>query len=198
MDYVLTYHVKKPSGGRSSRQSNLLTENAVTRSLRRGPKHLRQPGRQRPSSAGVDVELGYSGETFNSQEDHKTFRREEFERELMDMGLELEKDEDVSQQLSTTFQILFFSPQFVLGLHCPAPVLLPMSSLSYALTRLCPPYVFGRITHICHACVLSYLSSCLPSIAAVLSCSDVDWPRPIELADLCLVGVGGQFEVVGD
>lgn len=121
MDYVLTYHLKKPTGGRSSRQSNLLTENAVTRSLRRGPKHLRQPGRQRPSSAGVDVELGYSGETFNSQEDHKTFRREEFERELVDMGLELEKDEDVSQQLSTTFQMPFLPLSSYPRPPCPMP-----------------------------------------------------------------------------
>lgn len=43
------------------------------------------------------MELGYSAETFSSQEDHKTFRREEFEKELANMGLELEKDEDVSQ-----------------------------------------------------------------------------------------------------
>lgn len=91
VDYVLTYHVKKPTGGRSSRQSNLLTENAVARSLRRSPKHLQQDGTQRQS---VDVELGG---TFSSQEDQKTFRREEFERQLLDMGLELEKDEDVSQ-----------------------------------------------------------------------------------------------------
>ncbi|TNN01031.1 hypothetical protein fugu_012277 [Takifugu bimaculatus] len=98
VDYVLTYHVKKPTGGRSSRQSNLLTENAVARSLRRGPKHLRQHGRQRSSSAGVNVELGYSGETFSSQEDHKTFQREEFEKQLVDMGLELEKEEDTKVQ----------------------------------------------------------------------------------------------------
>uniref|UniRef100_H3CGP9 Anoctamin n=1 Tax=Tetraodon nigroviridis TaxID=99883 RepID=H3CGP9_TETNG len=98
VDYVLTYHVKKPSGGRSGRQASLLTENAVARSLRRGPKHPQQHGGQRQSSAGVDVELGYSGGTFSSQEDQKTFRREEFERQLVDMGLELEKDEDTKTQ----------------------------------------------------------------------------------------------------
>lgn len=43
------------------------------------------------------MELGFSGETFSSQEDHKTFQREEFEKQLVDMGLELEKDEDVSR-----------------------------------------------------------------------------------------------------
>lgn len=107
MDYVLTYHVKKATGGRSSRQSNLLTENAVAvaRSLRRGPKHLQQHRRQRRSSA-VDVELGYSGGTFSSQEDQKTFRREAFERQLVDMGLELEKDEDVSLRCHFIFHSL--------------------------------------------------------------------------------------------
>lgn len=108
VDYVLTYHVKKPAGGRSSRQSvHLLTENAVARSLRRGPKsrdkNLQHPQVKKArdssshhSSPVVDVEIGCSGETLSSQEDHKTFRREEFERKLRDMGLELERDEDVS------------------------------------------------------------------------------------------------------
>lgn len=107
VDYVLTYHRKKPLGGRSSRQSShLLTENAVTRSLRRGPKsrdkllqhhQVKRAGNSsHQSSPEVDVELGCPGETFSSQEDHKIFQREEFEGKLRDMGLELEKDEDVS------------------------------------------------------------------------------------------------------
>lgn len=49
-----------------------------------------------PSSPRVDTELGCPGETFGGHEDHKTFRREEFEGKLREMGLELEKDEDVS------------------------------------------------------------------------------------------------------
>lgn len=105
---MLTYPVKKPGGGRSSRQSvHLLTENAVARSLRRGPhsrgEHLRHHQAQKtrdsshlPSSPVADVELGCVGETFNGHEDHKAFRREEFEGKLRDMGLELEKDEEVS------------------------------------------------------------------------------------------------------
>lgn len=105
VDYVLTYAIKKPGGSRSSRQSvHLLTENAVARSLRRGPReHARRHQAQKtkvpshlPSSASADVELGCVAETFNSHEDHKAFRREEFEGKLRDMGLELEKDEDVS------------------------------------------------------------------------------------------------------
>uniref|UniRef100_A0A672FPJ9 Anoctamin dimerisation domain-containing protein n=1 Tax=Salarias fasciatus TaxID=181472 RepID=A0A672FPJ9_SALFA len=99
--------VKKPGAGRSGRQSVYqLTEKAVARSLRRGPysrnqhvKHHNQTQRPndsstpRPAAAG-DVELGCATDTFNGQEDHKAFRREEFEGKLRDMGLELEKDED--------------------------------------------------------------------------------------------------------
>uniref|UniRef100_A0A3Q3RCV2 Anoctamin n=1 Tax=Monopterus albus TaxID=43700 RepID=A0A3Q3RCV2_MONAL len=106
VDYVLTYHVKKPGGGRSSRPPvSLLTENAVARSLRRGPKkrdqHLQHQQAQKtrdssspPLSQVADVELGCPEETYNNQEDHKAFRREEFEGNLRDTGLELEKDED--------------------------------------------------------------------------------------------------------
>uniref|UniRef100_A0AAQ5YQ00 Anoctamin n=1 Tax=Amphiprion ocellaris TaxID=80972 RepID=A0AAQ5YQ00_AMPOC len=62
VDYVLTYPVKKPGGGRSSRQSSLPM---------------------------ADLEGG----ALNGHEDHKAFRREEFEGKLRDMGLELEKEE---------------------------------------------------------------------------------------------------------
>lgn len=37
----------------------------------------------------------------NNHEDEKAFRREEFEGRLRDMGLELEKDEEVSSQLES-------------------------------------------------------------------------------------------------
>ncbi|XP_047452743.1 anoctamin-1-like isoform X2 [Mugil cephalus] len=105
VDYVLTYPVKKPGGGRSSRQSvHLLTENAVARSLRRGPQsrgeHQKQQAQKATGSSSqqsshvADVELGCTGETLNGQDDHKAFRREEFEGKLKDMGLDLEKDED--------------------------------------------------------------------------------------------------------
>uniref|UniRef100_A0A3Q3BPS1 Anoctamin dimerisation domain-containing protein n=1 Tax=Haplochromis burtoni TaxID=8153 RepID=A0A3Q3BPS1_HAPBU len=106
VDYVLTYAVKKSSGSHSTRQSvHLLTENVVTRSFRHGPQSggekLRAKQTQRTkdsssvhSSTVIDMELGCSGEIFNSQEDQKAFRREEFEGKLRDMGLELEKDED--------------------------------------------------------------------------------------------------------
>ncbi|XP_034389908.1 anoctamin-1-like [Cyclopterus lumpus] len=106
VDYILTYPAKKPSTGRSGRPAtHLLTENAVARSLRRGPQsraeHSRHQQAQRArdpsaptSSAVADVELGSPTGTLNAQEDHKILRREEFEGKLRDMGLELEKDED--------------------------------------------------------------------------------------------------------
>ncbi|XP_034541039.1 anoctamin-1-like [Notolabrus celidotus] len=100
VDYVLTYPVKKPAGSRSTRPAtHLLIENAVARSLRRGPKSReerlkRQQAKNLKDSPAADVELGLHGETLNSQEDHKTFKREEFEGKLRDMGLELEKEED--------------------------------------------------------------------------------------------------------
>ncbi|XP_078139419.1 anoctamin-1 [Centroberyx gerrardi] len=103
VDYVLTYHVKKPGGGRHSRQSaRLLTDNAFARSLRRGPrsreKHHQTEGwgdsLSPPLPPPADAELGCQGESLDYQEDDKRIRREEFEGSLRDMGLELEKDED--------------------------------------------------------------------------------------------------------
>ncbi|MEQ2244045.1 hypothetical protein ILYODFUR_013135 [Ilyodon furcidens] len=90
VDYILTYPVRKSGGGRSSRQSDhSLTENL-------GSRNLSQSKQTQGGSTVADVEMGVLGETFNSQEDHKAFRREEFEKNLKDMGLELEKDEEVS------------------------------------------------------------------------------------------------------
>uniref|UniRef100_G3NCR8 Anoctamin n=1 Tax=Gasterosteus aculeatus aculeatus TaxID=481459 RepID=G3NCR8_GASAC len=100
VDYVLSYPSKKPSSGRSGRQAtHLLTENAVARSLRRGPqsreRHIPQhQGQRAKEPSGVDVELGCPAETLNGHEDQKILRREEFEGKLRDMGLELEKDEE--------------------------------------------------------------------------------------------------------
>uniref|UniRef100_A0A3Q2QZI1 Anoctamin n=1 Tax=Fundulus heteroclitus TaxID=8078 RepID=A0A3Q2QZI1_FUNHE len=88
VDYILTYPLRKSGGGRSSRQSDQsLTENLSSCNL----SHSKQ---FKGGSTVADVEMGCLGETFNSHEDQKTFRREEFEKHLKDMGLELEKDEE--------------------------------------------------------------------------------------------------------
>ncbi|XP_054881404.1 anoctamin-1-like isoform X2 [Poeciliopsis prolifica] len=88
VDYILTYPVRKSGGGRSSRQSDhSLTENFASRTSG-------QSKQVQGASTVADVEMGCLGETLNTQEDHKTFRREEFEKNLKEMGLELEKDEE--------------------------------------------------------------------------------------------------------
>ncbi|KAM6937918.1 anoctamin-1 [Xenentodon cancila] len=100
VDYVLTFPIKKPGGGRSIRQPvHCLTENALTRSLRHKARSRREPPRPlhtTPSSSSppADVEMGCLRETLSNHDDDKAFRREEFERKLRDMGLELEKDEE--------------------------------------------------------------------------------------------------------
>uniref|UniRef100_A0A6Q2YPN2 Anoctamin n=1 Tax=Esox lucius TaxID=8010 RepID=A0A6Q2YPN2_ESOLU len=71
VDYVLTYHIKKPSSSRSNRHSYCFTDNP------RG-----------------DLEVAPHDHSMDYHEDDKRFRREEFEGNLTDMGLELEKDED--------------------------------------------------------------------------------------------------------
>ncbi|KAL0968781.1 hypothetical protein UPYG_G00271780 [Umbra pygmaea] len=91
VDYILTYHVKKPSSSRSNRQSSCFTDNAFTRTLRRGTARL---GRTTPQQPRSDLELASPDQTVDYHEDDKRFRREEFEGNLTDMGLELEKDED--------------------------------------------------------------------------------------------------------
>lgn len=82
--------MRKSGGGRSSRQSDhSLTENFASRTLG-------QSKQVQGATTVADVEMGCLGEPLNSQEDLKTFRREEFEKNLKEMGLELEKDEEVS------------------------------------------------------------------------------------------------------
>uniref|UniRef100_A0A4W5P2Y6 Anoctamin n=1 Tax=Hucho hucho TaxID=62062 RepID=A0A4W5P2Y6_9TELE len=91
VDYILTYHIKKPSSSRSNRQSSLFTDNAFTRSFRRGTARL---GRPPPPQPRGDPEVASQDHSMDYHEDDKRFRREEFEGNLRDMGLELEKDED--------------------------------------------------------------------------------------------------------
>ncbi|KAG1927631.1 anoctamin-1 [Pimephales promelas] len=81
VDYILTYHIKKSSRAGGSR----LRDNAFTRTLRRG----------RPAPA-ADPERGPdpSAEHHEHQDRDKALRRAEFENSLLEMGLELERDEE--------------------------------------------------------------------------------------------------------
>uniref|UniRef100_A0A672KYA2 Anoctamin n=1 Tax=Sinocyclocheilus grahami TaxID=75366 RepID=A0A672KYA2_SINGR len=85
VDYVLTYHIKKTSSSR--RHTSRLRDNAFTRTLRRG----REPP---PPAAKDDAEVGSPHHSMDHHDDDKCLRREEFESNLMEMGLELERDEE--------------------------------------------------------------------------------------------------------
>uniref|UniRef100_A0A674F770 Anoctamin n=1 Tax=Salmo trutta TaxID=8032 RepID=A0A674F770_SALTR len=91
VDYILTYHIKKPSSSRSNRQSSRFTDNAFTRSLRRGTARL---GRTPPPQPRGDPEVASQDHSMDYHVDDKRLHREEFEGNLRDMGMELEKDED--------------------------------------------------------------------------------------------------------
>uniref|UniRef100_A0A8C7FBN5 Anoctamin n=1 Tax=Oncorhynchus kisutch TaxID=8019 RepID=A0A8C7FBN5_ONCKI len=91
VDYILTYHIKKPSSSRSNRQSSRFTDNAFTRSLRRGTARL---GRAPTPQPRGDPEVASQDHSMDYHVDDKRLHREEFEGNLRDMGMELEKDED--------------------------------------------------------------------------------------------------------
>ncbi|XP_054602478.1 anoctamin-1 isoform X1 [Nothobranchius furzeri] len=100
VDYILTYPVREPSEGRCSQRSEQrLTESTVTHSACHSPQiqggdlQLHQLQRRDASSAVAYVEMGCVEENNNSQEDHRSLKREEFEEKLRKMGLEIEKDE---------------------------------------------------------------------------------------------------------
>lgn len=79
IDYVLTYHVQKPQSTRKQ------TSNSCC--LRR--KRTSSPSHEDPELAAQEQRLDY-------HEDDQRLRREEFEENLREMGLEMEKDEGVS------------------------------------------------------------------------------------------------------
>uniref|UniRef100_A0A8C1WIH2 Anoctamin n=1 Tax=Cyprinus carpio TaxID=7962 RepID=A0A8C1WIH2_CYPCA len=85
VDYILTYHIKKSS---SSRQhTSLLRDNAFTRTLRRG--------RAQPAPAArEETKAGSPNLCMDHHDDNKCLWREEFESNLVEMGLELERDEE--------------------------------------------------------------------------------------------------------
>ncbi|KAL2089081.1 hypothetical protein ACEWY4_015980 [Coilia grayii] len=86
IDYVLTYHVQKASGLR--RQSSRSFMRSMRQSLSRSFRRTRQT-----PEAQEDPEIAAQEHQLDYHEDDKHFRREEFEENLREMGLELEKDE---------------------------------------------------------------------------------------------------------
>lgn len=88
VDYVLVYHHKRASGGRTlARRAQHGDAGLAARSARQDQP---LPGKAGPVGAGEpEPPLDY-------HEDDKRFRREEYEGNLVEAGLELERDEDVS------------------------------------------------------------------------------------------------------
>ena len=88
--YVLSYQVQKPASVR--RKPSRFSDNALVRGLRRSLSWRRSrpapPPRQDPELAAQENRLDY-------HDDDRRFRRQDFEENLMEMGLELERDEGV-------------------------------------------------------------------------------------------------------
>ncbi|XP_051996823.1 anoctamin-1-like isoform X1 [Xyrauchen texanus] len=86
IDYVLTYQVQKPQS--THRQSS----HSCCRGLRESMGRRFRRERDNPS-AQEDPELAAQGQRLDYHEDDQWLRREEFEENLRDMGLEMEKEE---------------------------------------------------------------------------------------------------------
>ncbi|XP_047219357.1 anoctamin-1a isoform X4 [Girardinichthys multiradiatus] len=89
VDYVLTYSIQKPSGIRQ--QSSKFSENNFLQRLRCS---LSSRSSQAPLQPKEDPEIAATDQQANYHEDDKRFKREEFEENLQEMELELEKDEE--------------------------------------------------------------------------------------------------------
>ncbi|XP_039326936.1 anoctamin-1 isoform X10 [Saimiri boliviensis] len=86
VDYILVYHHKRSSGSRT------LARRAQHGDTPFGARSLKQdhplPGK------GAPLDAGSAEPPVDYHEDDKRFRREEYEGNLLDAGLELERDED--------------------------------------------------------------------------------------------------------
>uniref|UniRef100_H0VI79 Anoctamin n=1 Tax=Cavia porcellus TaxID=10141 RepID=H0VI79_CAVPO len=86
VDYILVYHHKRPSGSRALPKRVLHNDAALGA---RGAKQDQPlPGK------GSQVEAGSPEPSVDYHEDDKQFRREEYEGNLLEAGLELERDQD--------------------------------------------------------------------------------------------------------
>lgn len=90
VDYVLTYQIQKPDSVRH--RSSKVTETNFVRRLRRS---LSMRSSKAPLQPKEDPEIAAQEQQGDYYEDDKRFRCEEFEENLLDMGLEMEKDEQV-------------------------------------------------------------------------------------------------------
>ncbi|KAM7406608.1 hypothetical protein PAMP_000978 [Pampus punctatissimus] len=88
VDYVLAYHIQKPSSIR--RQSSRFSDSNFIQRIRR---NMSMRSSRAPLQPKEDPEIAAQEQRTDYHEDDKRFRREEFEENLLETGLELEKDE---------------------------------------------------------------------------------------------------------
>lgn len=85
VDYILVYHYKRSSAGRT-----------LARRVHHNDSSTRNTKQDQPlPGKGVQLEMGEGEPHVDCHEDDKRFRREEYEGNLVEAGLELEHDEDV-------------------------------------------------------------------------------------------------------
>uniref|UniRef100_A0A452IKV2 Anoctamin n=1 Tax=Gopherus agassizii TaxID=38772 RepID=A0A452IKV2_9SAUR len=87
VDYILVYHYKKSSVSKTLTR-RIYHNDSSARSIKQD--------HQLPGTGG-HLDVGESETHMDYHEDDKRFRREEYEGNLMEAGLELERDEDVYQ-----------------------------------------------------------------------------------------------------
>lgn len=88
VDYILVYHPKRPSGSRTL--ARRVQHSDATPAARGARQDQPLPGKGSMGAAeGPEPPVDY-------HEDDKRFRREEYEGNLLEAGLELERDEDVT------------------------------------------------------------------------------------------------------
>lgn len=88
VDYVLAYHIRKSNSVRPEKDQ----DGNFVRRLRRS---LSMRSSRAPLTPKEDPEIAAQDQQVDYHEDDKRFRREEFEENLLEMGLELEKDDEV-------------------------------------------------------------------------------------------------------
>uniref|UniRef100_A0A672FYH3 Anoctamin n=1 Tax=Salarias fasciatus TaxID=181472 RepID=A0A672FYH3_SALFA len=88
VDYVLTYHIRRP--GAAHRRPPKSGEGNFIRRLRRS---MSLRGSRAPLQPRDDPEIAAQGQKVDSHEDGNVLQREEFEENLLEHGLELEKEE---------------------------------------------------------------------------------------------------------
>ncbi|XP_054246283.1 anoctamin-1 isoform X7 [Indicator indicator] len=87
VDYILVYHYKKSSSAKTLSRKVHHNDSGVQSTKKDQPL----PGK------GVQLEMGEGEPQVDYHEDDKRFRREEYEGNLVEAGLELERDEDMYQ-----------------------------------------------------------------------------------------------------